>query len=188
VAAVAVIIVAIVAGQLLSGPGGSSSTSAGASASAGSATANLGPHALSIANAEAWGPNGAADGDNPPTAQFPVTPGSTEPWITQQYSSAQFGGQKQGTGILLDMGKVVTVSSVTVDLGTNTGSGLELQAGNSTSNLTTVASASNVGGNLALSPGKPVQTRYLLVWFTQLPQASDGQYQASVSHLTVTGS
>lgn len=185
VVAVAVIVVAIVGGQIFSGGGGSGAT--GASTSTGSATANLGPHALTVADAKAWGPNGTADGDNPPTAQYPITPGSTQSWITQQYSSAQFGGEKTGTGVLLDMGKLVTVNSVTVDLGSNSGSALQLQAGTSPSSLAEVASASNVGGNLALSPGKPVHARYLLVWFTQLPQASDGQYQASVSRISVTG-
>ena len=183
--AVAVIFVLIVAGKMFADGGGSgASTSAAASPSA--TAASQGSAALPVSLAQAWGPNGTADGDNPVSAGYPVSGGGT-PWTTQQYSSAQFGGDKTGTGLLLDMGHVVTVSGVTVDLGSGSGSGLQLQAGNSTGNLTDVASASNVGGTLVLSPGKPVEARYLLVWFTQLPQASDGQYQASVYRISVKG-
>lgn len=145
------------------------------------------PAGLTISQCEAWGPNGTADGDNPTTASYPITPGAGQPWITQQYPTAQFGGEKSGSGLLLDMGKVVTVSGVSVDLGSTSGAGLELQAGNSTGSLTSVATATNVSGNIQIRPGQPVTARYLLIWFNQLPQASDGQYQASVYHVSVQG-
>ncbi|MCL2583100.1 MAG: helix-turn-helix domain-containing protein [Streptosporangiales bacterium] len=182
VIAAAVIFVIYAFSQMFSGGGGPPAPAAGPSAASPS-----GPTGLTVSQCQAWGPNGTADGDNPTTASYPITPGAGQPWITQQYSTAQFGGQKSGSGLLLDMGKTVTVSGVSVDLGSTSGAGLELQAGNSTSSLASVSTVTNVSGNVQIRPGKPVTARYLLIWFNQLPQASDGQYQASVYHVSVQG-
>ncbi len=49
------------------------------------------------------------------------------------------------------------------------------------------ASASGASGTLLLQPRTPVQVRYVLVWFTQLPTDLAGTYQASVYQVTVLG-
>jgi putative peptidoglycan lipid II flippase len=174
VAVIVVIAVVVASTQLLGG--GSGATASGAAAAG-----------LPVSFDVAYGPNGVADGDNADSASYPVTSGSTLPWTTRQYSSAQFGGKQGGTGLLLDMGSSVTVTSVTVSLGSEFGASLRLQAGKAVTELSTAASAANAGGDVILRPGKPVAARYLLVWFTQLPQSSDGRYQASVSRITVNG-
>ncbi|MBO0820131.1 MAG: hypothetical protein J2P26_04700, partial [Nocardiopsaceae bacterium] len=178
-AAVVVVAVIVVATQLVTGGSGAPAS--------GAAAAGQGTPALPVSFDLAYGPNGVADGDNAGSAAYPVTSGATRPWSTQRYSSAEFGQHKAGTGLLLNMGGPVKVTSVTVSLGPGSGAGLQLRAGTSSAELATVASATSAGGEVTLRPGKPVTALYLLVWFTKLPRASGGQYQASVYHITVNG-
>ena len=137
--------------------------------------------------AEAFGPDGPADGDNPNNAMNAVRPSAAEPCTTQWYATATFGQLKSGTGLLLDMGRTVTVTRAAINLGVGSGADLQLRAGNQAGNLHAVTSAAGVGGDVVLHLREPVRARYLLVWFTQLPAAANGQYQASVYHVTVDG-
>ncbi len=53
--------------------------------------------------------------------------------------------------------------------------------------LRQVAVATGAGGTVKLSLATPVHARYLLIWFTILPQDTSGTYQASVYAITVKG-
>jgi hypothetical protein len=96
---------------------------------------------------------------------------------------------KHGTGLLLDLGGKVVVSSVVMDLGNYRGADLELRVGNGTTpqDLRVVATASNAGGVVRLTLSRPVTARYLLIWFTMLPPDGAGHYAATVSHVVVAG-
>ena len=145
--------------------------------------------ALTLASAAAFGPAGTADGDNPQLAAFAVGGNPARPWFSQWYATAQFGELKAGTGLLLDLGHPVTVSSARVSLVSRSGAGLELRAGARPvlSWLPRVASASNAGGTVQFQLSAPVHVRYLLIWFTTLPPDNAGTYQASVYKITVEG-
>jgi hypothetical protein len=142
---------------------------------------------LPVPLAEAFGPDGPADGDNPDNAMNAVRPSAAGPWTTQWYATATFGQLKSGTGLLLDMGRTVTVTRAAINLGAGSGADLQLRAGNEAGNLHAETSATGVGGDVVLHLHEPVRARYLLVWFTQLPSAANGQYQASVYHITIDG-
>jgi cytoskeletal protein RodZ len=152
------------------------------------ATAPIRP--LPIAHAEAFGPDGLADGDNPQSAAFAITRNSPLPWRSQWYATADFGMLKHGTGLLLDMGRRVTISSVRIYLGPYSGANIQLRVGNTATvdGLKAVARASGVGGAVGLRLREPVRARYLLIWFTLLPPNGDGQFQASVYRVVVNGS
>jgi hypothetical protein len=144
---------------------------------------------LPIALAEAFGPDGTSDGDNPQSALSVITPGATQPWQTDWYTTADFGQLKPGTGLLLDMGRTVTITSVSVDLGADTGADLQLRAGGTPvpGGLSVVASAYDAGGTFDLTLTHPARARYVLVWFTLLPLNAAGKYQASVYQVGVSG-
>jgi hypothetical protein len=110
-------------------------------------------------------------------------------WQTDWYSSANFAGLQQGTGLLLDMGKEVSVSTVRLLLGTEPGGTFQLRAGDSPhlASLVPVAEASDTGGSVTVAVSKPVSASYLLIWFTSLPPDASGTYQASVYDVSVTG-
>lgn len=147
------------------------------------------PSPLHVARAEAFGPNGAGDGDNPHSALSPITPGASSPWQTDWYTTAEFGQLKQGTGLLLDMGSPATITSVRIALGPAIGAGLQLRVGDTPAlaDLPVAASASDVGGTVSLHLAHATRAQYVLIWFTMLPPNSAGQYQASVYQVRVSG-
>jgi cytoskeletal protein RodZ len=144
--------------------------------------------ALTPASVAAFGPAGTADGDNPQLAELAVGGNPAQPWYSQWYTTPQFGALKTGTGLLLDMGHPVTVSSVRLSL-VNGGADVQLRAGAKpvASWLPQVASAANAGGTVPFQLSAPAHVRYLLIWFTKLPPDNAGTYQANVYKITVQG-
>lgn len=144
---------------------------------------------LPVASVTAFGPDGAADGDNPGNAASAIAASPSGPWVTQWYATPKFGMLKHGTGLLLDLGGKVTVTTVRLDLSQYQGTDLQLRVGNAAalSALHVAATANQVGGTLKLTLRHPSAARYLLVWFTRLPPNGSGEYQETVSHLSVAG-
>jgi cytoskeletal protein RodZ len=144
--------------------------------------------ALAPASVAAFGPAGTADGDDPQRAALAIAGNPATPWSSDWYTTPDFGHLQAGTGLLLDMGRTVTVTSVRLSLGAS-GSDLQLRAGSKPvpAWLPQVASAANAGRTVQLRPGVPVHVRYLLIWFTKLPPDGAGTYQASVYKISVEG-
>jgi cytoskeletal protein RodZ len=169
----------------------SSTAQASASQAATSPTPSASPvtvQALAPASVAAFGPVGTADGDDPQRAALAIGGDRARPWISQWYATARFGALKQGTGLLLDMGRPVTVASVRLSL-VNSGADIQLRAGSKPvpAWLPRVATAANAGGTVRLQPAAPVHVRYVLIWFTKLPPDNAGHYQAAVYRITVQG-
>jgi cytoskeletal protein RodZ len=145
--------------------------------------------ALAPASVAAFGPAGIADGDDPQNARLAIAGNAARPWYSQWYATPRFGALKQGTGLLLDMGRTVTVSSVQLTLVSRSGAGIQLRAGSRPvpAWLPQVATAANAGGTVHLQPSAPVHVRYVLIWFTRLPPDNAGHYQAAVYRITVQG-
>jgi len=143
---------------------------------------------LTPASVAAFGPEGTADGDNAATATRALSGDAATPWYSDWYAAPDIDGQ-QGTGLLLDMGRTVTITSVRLSLGASKGASLQLRAGGTPvlASLRKVAASTGAGGTVQLSLSSPVQARYLLIWFTTLPPDSSGTYQATVYDITVKG-
>jgi transcriptional regulator with XRE-family HTH domain len=144
---------------------------------------------LTPASAAAFGPGGPGQGDNPQLAALAIDGKPGTAWHTDWYDTATFGGLQQGTGLLLDLGEQATVTSARIMLGSASGAAFQLRAGNAPSPgaLTTVAGTASAQGVVTLRLSSPVHARYLLLWFTRLPQDPAGTFQASVAEIRVTG-
>ncbi|MGH3300703.1 MAG: protein kinase family protein [Streptosporangiaceae bacterium] len=131
-----------------------------------------------------------------------VLDGNPAGWSTQQYDGSSsgswptFGDLKAGTGFILDLGRPSRVRSVTVTFGTAPGADVEIKLGDSNTRsaanldaMTTVASASNVSGSYTFTTRASVTDRYLVIWFTKLPQmaGSPGKYGAQIFSVVVRG-
>ena len=57
----------------------------------------------------------------------------------------------------------------------------------SLTDLHPVAYASDAGGQVSLHLTRPARGRYVLIWFTQLPPATSGTFQASVYNVSLEG-
>ena len=119
-------------------------------------------------------PYGDGLGENNQLAYLAIDGNPATAWHTEWYSSASFGGLKPGTGLLLDMGRTVTISTVRLLLGDLPGADFQVSVGAVASSLTvlpSVARASDAGGQVSLHLTSPARGRYVLIWFTQLPPA-----------------
>jgi len=105
-------------------------------------------------------------------------------WTTQHYNSADFGKLRSGIGLVLDMGKTVTVSNVKVLMPSGTGGTVELHIGDTGSSSAQQTDSHDPNGAFTLD-GKQAKGRYLTLWFTKLPNI--GEYRATVRDVTVYG-
>ncbi len=168
--------------------GSPSPAGARSSTAAGRTTApSAAPRPLTISSVAAFGPGGIADGDNPRTTAGLLR--GTRPWSSQWYATPEFGNLRSGTGLLLDLGKAETVTSVELVLGPEAGADVQVRVGNGAAldDLSTVASATDLGGTVRLAVSAPVRGRYVLIWFTRLPPDDAGHYQVSVHRVVVDG-
>jgi hypothetical protein len=139
-------------------------------------------------SAVAFGPHGTADGDNPQLAARVLTDPAMG-WVSQWYATPSFGDLKQGTGLLLDLGRTVTVTTVTLTLGSPPGTSLELRLGAAPdlSALPVIATGTATRDQLRLSLASPAKARYVLLWFTRLPPDDAGTYQLFVHQVAIQG-
>jgi cytoskeletal protein RodZ len=181
------------AGQPTPAPSVTPSVQASTAQSSPTATPSASPvavtQALSPARVTAFGPAGTADGDDPQRASFAVAGHPATPWYSDWYTTSDFGHLQAGTGLLLDMGHTVTISSVRLSLGDQPGASLQLRAGLRPvlADLHPVATSAGAGGTVELSLTSPAHARYLLIWFTKLPPDNAGTYQASIYAIKVRG-
>jgi len=145
--------------------------------------------ALPPASAAAFGPLGESDGDNPQLARLAIDGSPATAWHTQWYTTAAFGNLKPGTGLLLDMGRPVTITSAQITLGAAAGADFQLRAGGQPglADLRPVARVADAGGVVTVRPARPARARYLLLWFTRLPPYSSGTFEAIVYDVRLRG-
>jgi hypothetical protein len=160
------------------------------------------PNSPSTQATQVLKPIGAQGVSEPSTKAALAIDGSpATAWSTQYYlGNPRFGGLKNGSGLLLDMGKTVKLSSVTVTFGSTPGADVSIKLGNdssadpgSVSSFTTVAQQDGVpGGTTTFDVHSSASGRYLLIWFTKLPPKADGgpsgSFGASIFNIIVNGS
>jgi hypothetical protein len=144
---------------------------------------------LAPIGATAYGPTGQGSGDNASHAADAIDGSMATAWQTDWYQTAAFGNLQAGTGLLIDMGRPVTMTSVRINLGSASGAGLELLTGNTTTQaqMLVQGSVSDAGSIVSLDLTHPEPARYLLIWFTLLPPDSTGTYQAAVYDVSIEG-
>jgi cytoskeletal protein RodZ len=144
---------------------------------------------LTPTSAAAFGPPGARQGDNSNLAHLAIDANPATAWHTDWYASAHLGNLYPGTGLLVDMGRPVTITAAQIQLGRAHGAGFQLRVGTAPvlADLAPVAQAADAGGAVRLRLTTPARGRYLLIWFTSLPRDSAGTFQASVYNLRVEG-
>ncbi len=129
------------------------------------------------------------------TAKYAIDASPRTSWNSQWYATATFGNLKAGSGLLVDMGRAVSFSSVSVTFNSQPGASVELLVGNSSArskqnldSMKVVASASSPTGTVNFKLKGTAVGRYLVVWFTKLPPApGGGKYEAQIFNVAVRG-
>ena len=109
-----------------------------------------------------------------------ATDGSTSTaWTTETYNSQDFGGLKDGVGLMLDAGSSVKLASLTVTT-PPPGFTAEIQSSDSSTGGFTVDSSSQTVDGPTTFTLKGNTARYYVVWITQLPPGG----RAEISEVT----
>jgi serine/threonine protein kinase len=181
---------------------GSGGGSPGKSSSSSASPSNAANTVLTPVGAEGYDALGLAsdpgDEDNA-GAKLAIDNNPSTAWHTQFYlSNPVFGGLKQGTGLLLDMGKQVTLRSVQVTFGSTAGANVAIEVGNSNAisaqglaSFARVAKLKHVAaGPVTFQTSSASKGRYVLIWFTKLPPnpSNNGQFEAFIYNVVVRGS
>jgi cytoskeletal protein RodZ len=145
-------------------------------------------HTMAPASAAAFGPQGGT-GDHPGNAHLAIDGLRGTAWRTDWYTTAQFGNLYSGTGLLVDMGRPVTVTGIRVTLGLAAGTHFQIRVGDQPNlgALRPVAGWAGPSGIVRLGLSHPTSGRYVLIWFTKLPQDRAGTYQAAIYGIGVKG-
>jgi hypothetical protein len=154
------------------------------------ASASATPEPVKIASVSDFDPDGDGS-ENPGSAPLAVDGDPGSAWRTVTYYDP-LELQKAGVGLLLDLGKPVTVSQLSVTfIGSPTS--FEVLAADkgapaptSTDGLTRVAQETGAGTKADVRLEKPVTTRYLVLWLTKLPP-TDGGFRGQVAEIDVRG-
>jgi cytoskeletal protein RodZ len=169
-------------------PSASPSRSASPSASP-STPAAVPARALTPVSAAAFGPYSGGRGDDPQGAHLAIDGHPGTAWHTDWYTTARFGNLYPGTGLLVDMGRPVTITAAQLTLGRAPGADVQLRVGTAPAlaDLPPVARVSSAAGVVRLRLAPPAHGRYVLVWFTSLPPDPSGTFQASIYDLRLAG-
>jgi hypothetical protein len=147
---------------------------------------------LRIAGATGFDPAPGNGEENSERAELAVDGDGSTAWNTETYYDP-FGpaGLKNGVGLLLDLGKPVDVSTVSV---TVQGGPTDLEwrvadrVGSGVDDFELVDEVSSADGRAVLRrPGEPVTARYVLVWLTSLPSVGGSNYRGEISEIVLRG-
>ncbi len=143
---------------------------------------------IAISGARDFDPFGVDGSERPGDIDKVYDSSSSTYWQTDYYLSSDFGRLKSGVGVILDLGKVQRVGKVTVSFVGSTSVELRAASVDAGAEPTTFDAYGKVaqgsGTSVTLTPGKPLKTRYLLVWLTDLPQI-DGEWRGRVADIKV---
>ncbi|WAC57693.1 murein biosynthesis integral membrane protein MurJ [Gordonia sp. SL306] len=119
-----------------------------------------------------------------------VISGAAPPWQTDSYrGSANFGGLKQGLGLMFDLGGQHAVKSVTITTPTP---GFNVSIRTSPTAQPALAQTAEVATGPVSQPTttitipNPQQSPFLMVWLTSLPPGPGG-FQAKIGKIEMTG-
>ncbi|MEV8473849.1 protein kinase family protein [Streptomyces sp. NPDC051173] len=121
-------------------------------------------------------------------------------WITKAfYGHSNFGNlgnRSEGSGIVVDLGSVKSVTGVDVNMYA-AGQTVEVLGADPSASApsqlddfpTKIIGSDQVGGELKANAGKPVKTRYVLIHITDLPpEPGGGAYRGGIKEIKVLGS
>jgi eukaryotic-like serine/threonine-protein kinase len=86
-------------------------------------------HPLQPASAQAFDPYGGGQGDNSQLAPLAIDHDPATAWHTDWYTTPRLGNLKPGTGLLLNMGRVVIIARARIRLGDAARARFQLRAG-----------------------------------------------------------
>jgi putative peptidoglycan lipid II flippase len=152
-----------------------------------------GVRTLPIEAVDDFDPQGDAS-ENPDDAALTIDGDADTGWKTTTYfNQPELGGLKDGVGVVVDLGDVRTVHQVRlVFAGDPTVVELYGAPGRTdppaqVSGLTKLGRVTAFTRSADVTLAKPVETRFVVVWLTSLPEVAGGRFQGEVREIVVRG-
>jgi eukaryotic-like serine/threonine-protein kinase len=147
------------------------------------------PERVQVASAIPFDPDGDAV-ENQATAGLAIDGDRTSGWRTERYDqNFGDGGIKQGVGLVLDLGRPQEVGRMALTLDPTGGSTVAVYGADD-------PRPDTLEGWTSLAGAKPAaerasfnlegRHRYLLIWFSSLPQVAEGGYRGGVTNVSLT--
>ena len=166
------------------------------SSSSSPASSSAAAVALKPVSASVYNPLGDSGDDDPGDAPNVIDASTSTFWHTSYYFNPQFGGLKKGTGLILDMGRSVRLSQVTIQFGSTCCTHVQIELGNTSTSsaaalgtFTPVQASSSAANTTDFTVNSKATGRYLLIWITDLPALAgqSGHYETMIYDVTVRG-
>jgi hypothetical protein len=148
------------------------------------------PEPVSIAAVSSFDPEGSpVNEENSEAASYAIDGDPDTSWHTENYYGPSFGNLKPGVGLILDLGEPQEIRSLSVSAIGETQVEFRAAASDATSAPASLDAYTRLdqatGEDLTLDAGEPVETRFVLVWLTELPQGDDGNYRGRITDIGV---
>ena len=160
--------------------------SSGSPAASGSAPAGGAAEALAILKVEAYDPQGDGEENNSSTPKIYDGDKSTG-WSSENYRSNEFGGLKEGLGVIVDLGPNKKPQTVELDLPQAADVEVYVGPDNRLEGATKIGEKEKADGTETFQVPADVSGQYIVVWFTELTEDDDGKRRARLDEVVVTG-
>jgi eukaryotic-like serine/threonine-protein kinase len=144
---------------------------------------------VQVAGATPFDPDGDA-GENRALAGRAIDDNRASGWTTEGYNqNLGAGGIKEGVGLVLDLGRPQEVGRIALTLAPTGGSTLAIYGSDdppppTLDGWTSLADAKTAAQRASFN--LEGRHRYLLIWFSSLPQGADGKYRGGVTNVSLT--
>ncbi len=160
---------------------------------------DLGPTPVEIMRAIDFDPeaDGGNNEENPDQVAYAFDGKKETAWTTLEYHNyPELGKLKPGVGLIFDLGEVKTITSISLDLvgeptnleiyvPTGAGATAEEPPRAGISEWTKVAALDAAPAAVELALPKPAESRYVMVYFTQLPKIREARFQAGIYEVEI---
>lgn len=150
-------------------------------------------HPIAIAGVDDFDPEGD-DRENPGSTALAIDGDPSTGWETTTYfNRADFGGLKDGVGVVLDLTRPRRIEEVRLEFqGTPTSVRVYASRSRSTpphqlAGLVRLGSLTHAGRRAVVPVEKAAPTRFLVVWLTSLPEVEPSRFRGEIREITVHG-
>jgi serine/threonine-protein kinase len=105
-------------------------------------------------------------------------------WVTEHYSTQDFGNLKDGVGIVVDAGRPVRLATITIESDTPGFVAVVKSGAAAAGPFTTVSSPETIGRATSSQLEVPEPRRYYLIWIISLAPSNDGRFVADITDVT----
>jgi putative peptidoglycan lipid II flippase len=143
-----------------------------------------------VAGATSFDPGGDDGQENQELTGLAIDGDRTSGWETEGYlQNFGAGGIKEGVGLVLDLGRPQEVGRMALTLAPTGGSTLEVYGSDDPRPATldgwrSLADAKTAGQRASFN--LEGRHRYLLIWFSSLPQDDEGKFRGGVTNVSLT--